>query len=132
MKKILSLIVLFAMILSSMSVLAFAEDGEVTGMIIYVAPDGDDSNDGETIEKPLATLKGARDRVRAVKNELGGMPANGITVLFRGGEYLWSETVEFTKEDSGTADAPFDTVRTREKNPASRAVIEFREANFQR
>lgn len=106
MKKILSLIVLFAMMLSSMSVLAFADDGDVTGMIIYVAPDGDDSNDGETIEKPLATLKGARDRVRAIKNELGGVPTNGITVLFRGGEYFWTENVEFTKEDSGTADAP--------------------------
>ncbi len=68
------------------------------GKTFYVAPNGDNSNPG-TIEKPLATLAGARDKVRAVLNDND----NGdITVYFRGGYYYFKETVVFGLEDSGT------------------------------
>ncbi len=103
MKKIISLLITAVIMLSG--VCAAANDGgDVTGMIIYVAPDGNDAAAG-TEDAPLATLKGARDKVREIKAE-SGLPQNGITVYFRGGEYFWTEEVEFTEEDSGTKDSP--------------------------
>lgn len=99
MKKLLTILTLVAM-LFSMATITTAADA--TGMLIYVAPNGNDANDGSEAS-PLATLKGARDKVRAIK--AAGLPANGITVMFRGGEYAWTETVEFTSEDSGAENA---------------------------
>ncbi len=90
--------------LFSLSGINVYADDSVTGMIIYVSPDGDDESAG-TEEAPLATLKGARDKIREIKKS-SGLPVNGITVLFRGGEYFWTETVTFTDEDSGTKEAP--------------------------
>lgn len=66
------------------------------GETFYVAPDGDDTNPG-TIDKPLATLAGARDKVRSV---LDGQ--RDIMVYFRGGYYYFTETVVFGLEDSGS------------------------------
>ena len=50
---------------------------------LYVAPGGKDSNPG-TQQAPLATLAGARDRVRQVKREKPGVP---IEVVFAAGTY---------------------------------------------
>lgn len=69
---------------------------------VYVAPSGDDSNPG-TRKAPLATMGGARDRVRVVKGETPGEP---IDVAFASGTYPFSESVEFTAADSGTEKAP--------------------------
>ena len=74
------------------------------GYSIYVSPDGDDGNSGER-DSPLATLTGARDKIRFIKGS-EGLPPGGITVLFRGGEYDITETVFFTEDDSGTEDSP--------------------------
>ena len=68
----------------------------VLGETFYVAPDGDDNNPG-TIAEPLATLVGARDRVRKVLDGSGD-----ITVYLRGGTYHLSKTVVFGLEDSGS------------------------------
>ncbi len=95
-RKIISLVTLIVMLFSMCNIVSFAAE---TGMVIYVAPNGNDSNDGSEAS-PLATLKGARDKVRSIK--ASGFPEKGITVYFRGGEYRWSETVEFTDADSGT------------------------------
>ena len=73
------------------------------GLFIYVAPDGNDSNTG-TKESPLATMTGARNKVRAAK--AGGMPAGGIIVYFRGGTFNFMETINLTAEDSGTESSP--------------------------
>lgn len=59
---------------------------------------GDDNNPG-TIDQPLASLKGARDRVRNVLDGYGD-----VTVYFRGGYYYFRETVVFGPKDSGTTD----------------------------
>ncbi len=99
MKKAISLIAAAIIIILGISATA----AKTTGMIIYVAPDGSDENTG-SMSAPLATLKGARDKVREIKKTFG-LPENGITVYFRGGEYFWTEPVEFTDEDSGTAEA---------------------------
>jgi len=63
----------------------------------YVAPEGNDDNPG-TLEAPLATLAGARNKVRTVLDGSGD-----ITVYFRGGYYVLSETVVFGLQDSGAS-----------------------------
>lgn len=71
-------------------------------MKLYVATNGSDNAAG-TLEAPLASLLGARNRIREIKKN--GMPSGGITVYVRGGTYLFNESLTFTEEDSGTADA---------------------------
>lgn len=62
----------------------------------YVAPDGDDAKTG-SIDKPLATLGEARDRVRALNAAMD----DDITVYLRGGVYRLTEPLVFTGQDSG-------------------------------
>ncbi len=68
------------------------------GVTLIVSPQGDDTADGTT-EKPLASLDGARQRVRQLR-------ANGvkeeIIVLFQDGVYPLTKPVRFTPLDSGT------------------------------
>ena len=66
---------------------------------IYVAPNGNDSADG-TISAPLATLKGARDRLRSLGAKCGAV------VTFLEGVYEFRDSVEFNETDGGTKDAP--------------------------
>ena len=72
--------------------------------ILYVALDGNNSNAG-TINAPLASIAGARDKIRALKasNALG---KGGAVVYVREGNYIMNEGVTFRAEDSGTKDAP--------------------------
>jgi hypothetical protein len=67
----------------------------------YVSPSGDDHNPG-SLEKPLATIEGARDAIRALPSP---QRANDIHVYFRAGTYQLKETVVFGLEDSGEGDA---------------------------
>lgn len=67
--------------------------------IFYVSPNGSDSNPG-TKDKPFATALKARNALRGKKS--GGT----AVVEMRGGMYLQQETLLFSPEDSGTADAP--------------------------
>ena len=67
---------------------------------IYVATGGLDTNPG-TFEKPLATLEGAVKAVRKLEKTKGG-----ITVAFMAGRYAAPVDLQFTAEDSGTADCP--------------------------
>jgi len=60
-----------------------------------VAPNGSDSNPG-TLEKPFATLQRAQEAMRQKR---------GI-VKVRGGVYYLPETLRFTPQDSGSAEAP--------------------------
>ncbi len=70
----------------------------------YVATTGNDENPG-TKEKPFATLEGARDAIRVVK-ERGPLPVGGATVWIRAGHYTVSKTFELTAQDAGTKEAP--------------------------
>ncbi|WP_303318311.1 T9SS type A sorting domain-containing protein [Flavivirga abyssicola] len=58
---------------------------------IYVATNGNDSNDG-TIDKPLATIIGARDKARSTGEK---------TIYIRGGHYNYDTTCDLGSEDSG-------------------------------
>jgi len=71
----------------------------------YVSADGDDNNIG-SLDKPFKTIEKARDTIR----ELNVLPKGGITVYIRGGIYEISETIAFTKEDSGTEECPIDYI----------------------
>ena len=68
----------------------------------FVSPDGNDANPG-TPDKPLATLEGARIKVRQYKTQNPGRP---VIVEFAAGTYRFDKTVSFTKEDSGSKGAP--------------------------
>ena len=68
---------------------------------VYVAVDGNDNNPG-TLDKPLATLEGARNKVR----QLMKTAKDEIVVAFMAGEYESPDNLTFTAEDTGTADVP--------------------------
>lgn len=68
----------------------------------FVAPGGSDADPG-TRERPFASPAKARDAVRAAKQQGDAGP---FTVQLRGGVYPLAETLTFTPEDSGTAEAP--------------------------
>ena len=106
MKKIISICVTVALLLSvCTSIVCGAAPNEEAGRgVIYIAENGDDANEG-TIDKPLKTFHGARDKIRALKNEGVSYP-KGFVVYARQGDYLFDESLELTKDDSGTESAP--------------------------
>lgn len=77
---------------------------------LYVATNGNNGWSGtalspspQGIDGPLATLTGARDRIRQMK-EAGW--TGSVTVFVRNGTYYESETLVLEPQDSGTAEAP--------------------------
>ena len=70
---------------------------------LYVSPQGRDGASGG-LTAPLATLAGARDRLRLLKRA-GRLPRTGATVLIRGGTYFQRETFALTAAD-GLSPAP--------------------------
>ncbi|MBU4460695.1 MAG: right-handed parallel beta-helix repeat-containing protein, partial [Verrucomicrobia bacterium] len=77
----------------------------------FVATNGNDAWSGRLAapdaagsDGPLATLEGARDRLRQVR--AGGGPATAATVMVRGGTYVFDRAVEFGAQDSGAEGAP--------------------------
>ncbi|TLS48333.1 hypothetical protein FE782_31195 [Paenibacillus antri] len=75
------------------------------GLALHVATTGSDTTGTGTIDAPYATLEKARDRIRQVKSATG-LPAGGVVVYVRGGEYERTTSFELTAQDSGTADKP--------------------------
>ncbi len=83
---------------------AFCTLSSLSAATLYVSPDGDDAADGSW-RHPLASLEGARDRVRGLrKTDAGNREA--VTVLFADGEYRLGHPAVFEPRDSGTDDAP--------------------------
>ena len=72
--------------------------------ILYVAPDGNDSNPG-TFDKPFKTIEKARDTIRELKTS-NALAAGGAVVYLRGGNYPVTKSIKFNEQDSGTKDAP--------------------------
>ena len=64
MKKLLAALLSLSL-LASMAVSPASYAEELTGTVIYVAVDGNDQNAG-TEDAPLATMKGARDKIREI------------------------------------------------------------------
>jgi hypothetical protein len=76
----------------------------------YVATNGNDAWSGHLAspnkartDGPLASLSGARDRIRGRRAEVGNQP---IQVLVRGGTYSLSEPFVLEPQDSGMPEAP--------------------------
>ncbi len=83
-----------------------AKETEVVkyGAEFFVAPSGNDANDGSE-QHPFATLERGREAVRALKTG-AGLPADGVVVWLRAGTYLRSETFALGTEDSGSEGKP--------------------------
>ena len=95
MRKKISALVLALAITVSIFPNTFAESPDKA--VFYVAVDGNDKATG-TEERPLATLEGARAKVRET---LDAHPEGiDIEVVFKSGTYRFSETVNFEIEDS--------------------------------
>ena len=103
MKKITKLLIAIIILTLGLQSLPIAL-AETSSLQLYVAADGDDSNEG-TINSPFATLERARDKIREIKKS-SSLPSGGITVNLRGGEYNRLESFYLTEEDSGTKDCP--------------------------
>jgi len=69
------------------------------GAELFVSPSGNDNNPG-TIDMPLASFEGAKEKIRELKNQAVAIKK----VNFRGGEYILNNTVTLTDDDSGSAD----------------------------
>lgn len=73
------------------------------GTEFYVSVNGNDANPG-TLQAPFATLKQARNAIRALKQN--GQFNSPMTVTVLEGVYELQEPFELTKEDSGKPDMP--------------------------
>ncbi|MDX2400384.1 Ig-like domain-containing protein [Microbacterium algeriense] len=104
MKRVLASLALAAVFGSALAATAPSAAAAADDDALYLAPGGDDTASG-TIDDPLATLEGARDRIRALKAD-SALPSEGLTVYLREGEYPRSSSFEIGAQDSGTADAP--------------------------
>jgi hypothetical protein len=88
---------------------AWAHEGPLA---FYVAPTGNDSWSGKLAsanrnftDGPFATLERARDAIRELKRG-GSLPTGGVTIIIRGGTYLFSHSLRLSGQDSGTKEAP--------------------------
>ena len=75
------------------------------GLILHVAPRGNDDGPG-TADAPLATLRGARDRIRRLRMQAGKLPLGGVAILVHDGVYPVRDTWELDARDSGTTESP--------------------------
>lgn len=73
------------------------------GQELYVSPSGDDGNSG-TREQPLATLTGARDRIRELRSR--GAITDTLFVRILPDTYTLMEPFVLTVEDAGSATSP--------------------------
>lgn len=71
---------------------------------LFVAVDGSDTNPG-TAEKPLATLEGARDKIRRHKIA-DKLPTEGFNVWLSEGVYPLKQTFELNEKDAGSESSP--------------------------
>tara|TARA_R110002050_G_scaffold184053_1_gene317495 strand:+ start:9965 stop:12124 length:2160 start_codon:yes stop_codon:yes gene_type:complete len=90
-RKIINKMKIIGILLSLISVVCSASGTEKN--IIYMAPDGLDSNPG-TKEKPLATLTGARDFIRELDTE------DIVHVRIAQGDYFMTSPLELSSKDA--------------------------------
>jgi hypothetical protein len=66
----------------------------------FISPHGNDRSPG-TLDRPFATLQRAKDAMKKLRVEKGG-----VAVFLREGTYCMSSPLEFGSEDSGTKESP--------------------------
>ncbi|HZP80520.1 MAG TPA: NPCBM/NEW2 domain-containing protein [Chthonomonadaceae bacterium] len=90
--------------------LLFSRAAQAAPVTLIVAPGGKDAWSGQLPapngrgDGPLATLEGARDRLRRLRKR--GALKEGATVFVRGGTYLLRRPLVLGPEDSGTPQHP--------------------------
>ncbi|MCC6446352.1 MAG: right-handed parallel beta-helix repeat-containing protein [Armatimonadetes bacterium] len=92
---------------------------------LYIAPDGRDSWTGERMaasgnDGPLASLTGARNRIRQIKAEWGEVLREPVRVIIRKGTYSITEPLVLEPQDSGTKECPIVYAA---ENPKRKPVI---------
>ena len=125
-KRIISAVMALTMALSINT--TFAAEKKISE--IYVATTGDDANPG-TIDQPLKTAEGARNKIRELKKS-GEIGEKGAVVYFREGIYPFAETMVLEKEDSGTAEAPITYRNYLEEEVQFIGGININPADFQK
>ena len=83
--------------LLSLALAALTLAAHAAPLSLYVSPQGRDAAPGSK-SAPLATLAGARDRLRALKHT-GRLPREGVTVWIRGGTYFQRDTFTLNSKD---------------------------------
>ncbi|MFC1542942.1 right-handed parallel beta-helix repeat-containing protein [Candidatus Neomarinimicrobiota bacterium] len=103
----------FGLVLSLALPLALLSANPQDSLIIYVAPDGDDGWSGYMPnavsgrnEGPFASLKRARDEIRAYRQRHSALPPGGVYVYIKSGVYEFSKTLELDSRDSGEPGLP--------------------------
>jgi len=76
------------------------------GLRLHVAPSGSDRADGHSPATAFASLERARDEIRRLKAS-APLPLGGVVVELASGAYPRTTCFQLSREDSGTADAPF-------------------------
>ena len=77
----------------------------VPGAELHVSPGGSDANPG-TLGRPFATLERARDEIRRLKQQGGGLPPGGVAVSCARGAVSGSAHVRTDGGGSGSERAP--------------------------
>ena len=85
---------------------------KIANNILFIAPSGNDNWSGKLSEPnknetdgPFATFQKAQETIRELK-KMGQLPADGVTVYVREGNYSIAKTIKLTTEDSGEENAP--------------------------
>ena len=86
--------------------------------VLYVSTQGNDNNSGSK-DQPLASLSGARDKVRKLRFEKVLSTNDTVYIYVMPGNYFMEEPLRLDKRDNGTAQGP--VVFT--SNPAERPVF---------
>ncbi len=91
------------MLRSMLALLVLLSVSMASAAEFHMAPAGNDGNPG-TQAAPLATLKGARDAIRALKAK--GPLSDPVRVIVADGRYALTEALVLEPQDSGTTLAP--------------------------
>ena len=122
-KVLLSVILVIALILPTMTSLAATPVKATDEIVIYVSPKGADSASG-TIDDPIATFEGAVKKVRQMDK---GKP---ITVIFREGTYNINSTIYMDARDSGVKNAPVTYKAYEGETPVFTSATKLNTADF--
>jgi|WetSurMetagenome_2_1015567.scaffolds.fasta_scaffold00002_40 parallel beta-helix repeat protein len=93
-----------------------------SGQQIYLSPSGNDDNPG-TLDKPLATLQGARDKAREFRKRNTSGP---VEIIALEGEYQMLQPLDLTMSDAGSPSSPLVIKAEDGKKAVFRGGIEIK------
>ena len=111
---------------------AVVRGADVQPVRFYVSPDGNDRWSGRQADPapaenagPFATLARARDAIRELRKNEGGL-RQPILVALRGGTHRLAEPLVLAPEDSGTAECPITYQAYRNEKPVVSGGVAIR------